>query len=143
MVKPIINCIRLSGASIPAIISEALAIESVSLYRSADGKKDFAGEKYSGRIKTDRESMSFFGASGVYFEAHIEYEAPDKTTRKTLALYIVTPGVLQMDFGEGYEFMTQDIDELLSEADSDAAEIIRDHMAKFGNDPLSKTAGSC
>ncbi|MCD4761659.1 hypothetical protein K8R32_01750 [bacterium] len=141
--RPVINCVRLAGASIPAEISERLAIESVHLYHSADKKRDFKGGTYDGRIKTDRQSINFFGVSGIGFEAKIEYEAEDKSSRKVIAIYIVTSSVLNMNFSKGYKFSTQDIEDLFSSNDMGAEEMVRDHFSKFGKDPIGKTAGSC
>jgi hypothetical protein len=140
--RPTINCIKLAGASMPPALSERLAIESVHLYYGADKKRDFKGSTYEGRIETDRQGLSFLGISGVVFEADIEFEAADKTSRKVHVHYIITSSVLGMDFSDGYEFSVGDLEEILSGAGPTVDETVGDHMAKFG-DTIGETVGSC
>jgi hypothetical protein len=141
--RSIINCINLRGASIPALISEHLAIESIQLYRSADSKRILKGNTYAGLIKTDRESVRFFGLHGISFDAEIEYEAPDKTSRKVSLHFIIEPSILSMDFADGYDFVIDDLPDPVSIIKGFVDEIIKRKMSNSECDNIGQTAGTC
>ena len=140
--RPKIYCISLGGAPVPPQISEILAIESVKLYRDGGKKWKFYGSIYGGRITTERQSVGFFGISGIGFKAEMEYEMKGET-RKVRVNYVITPAILGMDFSEGYDFVNQDFAYRLQSFIKEFEEYQSNRTERKEADPIGETVGSC
>lgn len=119
-----INFINVVGGTIPDYISEMLSLFAIQMYQDNNPIFEFEGEDFAGVMMTDFRKQRFVVIDGIRFQVELYFEDENKLGRSVKSNFLVEKDVLLFNYSEGYNFTTNDIEEVYFPVDEETAEIL-------------------